>query len=64
LTTKEVEGVVEFFRQAAQFAQEAGFDGVELHGANGYLLDQFLQDSTNQRADELGGSIEIERACC
>jgi 2,4-dienoyl-CoA reductase-like NADH-dependent reductase (Old Yellow Enzyme family) len=58
LTTKEVEGVIESFRQAAQFAQEAGFDGVELHGANGYLLDQFLQDSTNQRADEFGGLIE------
>lgn len=58
LTTKEVEGVIESFRQAAQFAQEAGFDGVELHGANGYLLDQFLQDSTNQRADEFGGPIE------
>lgn len=58
LTTKEVEGVIESFRQAAQFAQEAGFDGVELHGANGYLLDQFLQDSTNQRTDEFGGPIE------
>jgi hypothetical protein len=58
LTTKEVGGVIESFRQAAQFAQEAGFDGVELHGANGYLLDQFLQDSTNQRTDEFGGPIE------
>jgi len=58
LTTDEVKGVVEQFRRAAQNAQAAGFDGVELHGANGYLLDQFLQDGTNQRSDEYGGSIE------
>ena len=58
LTTEEVVGVVESFRQAAQNAKDAGFDGVELHGANGYLLDQFLQDSSNQRTDRYGGSIE------
>lgn len=58
LTTEEVRGVVESFRQAAQFAQKAGFDGVELHGANGYLLDQFLQDGSNERTDEYGGPIE------
>jgi 2,4-dienoyl-CoA reductase-like NADH-dependent reductase (Old Yellow Enzyme family) len=58
LTTEEVKGVVEDFRRGAENAKAAGFDGVELHGANGYLLDQFLQDSTNQRTDEYGGPIE------
>jgi 2,4-dienoyl-CoA reductase-like NADH-dependent reductase (Old Yellow Enzyme family) len=58
LSTSEVKGIVEDFRRAAQFAQEAGFDGVELHGANGYLLDQFLQDGSNRRDDEYGGPIE------
>lgn len=58
LETSEVKGVVEAFRRAAQNAQTAGFDGVELHGANGYLLDQFLQDGSNQRTDEYGGPIE------
>jgi 2,4-dienoyl-CoA reductase-like NADH-dependent reductase (Old Yellow Enzyme family) len=58
LTTEEVKGIVEQFRRGAENAQAAGFDGVEIHGANGYLLDQFLQDSTNHRTDEYGGSIE------
>jgi 2,4-dienoyl-CoA reductase-like NADH-dependent reductase (Old Yellow Enzyme family) len=58
LTELEVEDVVESFRRAAEFAQAAGFDGVELHGANGYLLDQFLQDGSNQRTDRYGGPIE------
>ena len=58
LRTEEVRGVVEQFRRGAQNAQAAGFDGVELHGANGYLLDQFLQDGTNQRTDEYGGPVE------
>jgi 2,4-dienoyl-CoA reductase-like NADH-dependent reductase (Old Yellow Enzyme family) len=58
LETSEVKGVVEAFRRGAQNAQAAGFDGVELHGANGYLLDQFLQDGSNQRTDEYGGPIE------
>lgn len=58
LTTPEVKQVVEQFRRAAHNAQIAGFDGVELHGANGYLLDQFLQDGTNHRTDEYGGSVE------
>lgn len=58
LTTEEVKGIVEQFRHGARNAQAAGFDGVELHGANGYLLDQFLQDGTNQRTDEYGGSLE------
>jgi 2,4-dienoyl-CoA reductase-like NADH-dependent reductase (Old Yellow Enzyme family) len=58
LETHEVKGVVEAFRRGAQNAQAAGFDGVELHGANGYLLDQFLQDGSNHRTDEYGGPIE------
>jgi NADPH2 dehydrogenase len=58
LKTDEIPGVVEAFRRGAENAQAAGFDGVEIHGANGYLLDQFLQDSTNQRADGYGGSLE------
>jgi 2,4-dienoyl-CoA reductase-like NADH-dependent reductase (Old Yellow Enzyme family) len=58
LETSEVRQVVEAFRRGAQNAQAAGFDGVELHGANGYLLDQFLQDGSNRRTDEYGGPIE------
>ncbi len=58
LATHEVKEVVEAFRRGAQNAQLAGFDGVEIHGANGYLLDQFLQDGTNHRTDEYGGAIE------
>ncbi|HEY4252491.1 MAG TPA: alkene reductase [Roseomonas sp.] len=58
LATEEVAGVVEAFRIGAANAREAGFDGVEIHGANGYLLDQVLQDSTNTRTDRYGGSIE------
>jgi len=58
LDRTEIPGVVAAFRLGAQHAQEAGFDGVELHGANGYLLDQFLQDGTNHRTDDYGGGIE------
>ena len=58
LDTKEIPGIIECYRKAAMNAQMAGFDGVEIHGANGYLLDQFLQDSTNHREDEYGGAIE------
>ena len=58
LRLDEIPALIEDYRQAARNAQEAGFDGVEVHGANGYLLDQFLQDSTNQRDDEYGGSVE------
>ena len=58
LDLDELPGVVEAFRKGAQNAQKAGFDAVELHGANGYLLDQFLQDSTNKRTDDYGGSVE------
>ncbi|MFF7397772.1 alkene reductase [Achromobacter sp. NPDC008082] len=58
LETAEVAGVLEAYRHGAKMAQEAGFDGVEVHAANGYLLDQFLQDSTNHRTDQYGGSLE------
>jgi N-ethylmaleimide reductase len=58
LELSEIVGVVQGFRQAAMNAKQAGFDGVEIHGANGYLLDQFLRDGSNQRDDEYGGSIE------
>lgn len=58
VTVEEIASVVEQFRLGAENAQHAGFDGVEIHGANGYLLDQFLQDISNQRDDEYGGSIE------
>jgi len=56
LTTEEVGEVVEEFRRGAANAKLAGFDGVELHGANGYLIDQFLRDKTNRRTDRYGGS--------
>lgn len=58
LETQEIPGIVEQFRVGAGNALAAGFDGVEIHGANGYLLDQFLRDGSNQRSDEYGGSIE------
>jgi N-ethylmaleimide reductase len=58
LETGEIAGIVDSFRQAAKNALVAGFDGVEIHGANGYLLEQFLQSRTNLRTDRYGGSIE------
>ena len=58
LTTAEVKEVVQQFRQTAANAIRAGFDGVEIHGANGYLVDQFIRDGANQRTDEYGGSIQ------
>ena len=58
LTTAEIHEVVGQFRHAARVARGAGFDGVEIHGANGYLIDQFLRSGTNQREDEYGGSGE------
>jgi 2,4-dienoyl-CoA reductase-like NADH-dependent reductase (Old Yellow Enzyme family) len=58
LEEKELAGLVETFRRGAQNALSAGFDGVEIHAANGYLLDQFLQGNSNQRSDGYGGSIE------
>ena len=58
LERHEIPGVIEDFRRGAQNALEAGFDGVGIHGANGYLLDQFLQDHSNTRTDDYGGSVE------
>jgi N-ethylmaleimide reductase len=58
LTTDEIEGVIEDFRRGARNAIDAGFDGVEIHGANGYLIDQFLRTTSNIRTDEYGGSRE------
>lgn len=58
LSFKEIKGIVDQYKLAAQNALRAGFDGVELHGANGYLVDQFLHDGTNKRNDEYGGSVE------
>jgi 2,4-dienoyl-CoA reductase-like NADH-dependent reductase (Old Yellow Enzyme family) len=58
LRREEIPGVVAAYRLGAENAQRAGFDGVEIHGANGYLLDQFLQDSANRRTDDYGGPIE------
>lgn len=58
LELEEIPAIVEAYRQGAVNAKIAGFDGVEIHGANGYLLDQFLQDKSNQRSDRYGGSVE------
>jgi N-ethylmaleimide reductase len=58
LETAEIPGVIDAYRQAAKNAKAAGFDGVEVHGANGYLIEQFLQSHTNLRTDRYGGSIE------
>jgi N-ethylmaleimide reductase len=58
LNISEIRGIVEDYRKAATRAKAAGFDGVELHAGNGYLLDQFLQDGSNRRPDTYGGSIE------
>ncbi len=58
LELAELPGIVEQFRRGAENAKAAGFDGVELHGANGYLLDQFLRDGTNRRTDAYGGPVE------
>ena len=58
LTVAEIDKYVEKYAQAAKNSISAGFDGVEIHGANGYLVDQFLQDVSNTRTDEYGGSIE------
>ncbi len=72
LTADEISGIVRDYAQAAKNAQAAGFDGVEIHGANGYLIDQFLRDGSNQRTDDYGGSVdkrvrfltEVSQAVC
>src|ERR1700676_3456856 len=58
LAASELPGIVEQFKRGAENAQAAGFDGVEIHGANGYLLDQFTRDGTNKRSDHYGGSVK------
>ncbi len=58
LETDEIPAIIAAYKKGAENAEKAGFDGVEVHAANGYLIDQFLQDSTNQRTDHYGGSIE------
>ena len=58
MTQADIDQLIEGFVDSAKKAQETGFDGVEIHGANGYVLDQFLTDYTNQRTDEYGGSVE------
>jgi N-ethylmaleimide reductase len=58
LRIEELPGIVEEFRKAAERGMEVGFDGIELHAANGYLLNQFLEDGSNQRTDTYGGSFE------
>jgi len=58
LETDEIPGIIDDYRHAAERAQQAGFDGVEIHSANGYLLDEFLQSKTNHREDQYGGSVE------
>ncbi len=58
LERQEIRSIVDDYKEAAENARKAGFDGVEIHGANGYLIDQFLRDKTNLRTDEYGGSIE------
>lgn len=58
LDVDEIQQIVEQYRHAASAAKQAGFDGVEVHGANGYLIDQFLRDGSNQRSDEYGGSVQ------
>jgi N-ethylmaleimide reductase len=57
LESPEISGVIDSFRQGARHALEAGFDGIEIHGANGYLIEQFLQSHTNLRTDQYGGSV-------
>ncbi|KAM0897501.1 hypothetical protein ACQ4PT_022527 [Festuca glaucescens] len=58
LTVEEIPAIVDDFRKAARNAVQAGFDGVEIHGGNGYLIEQFLKDSANNRDDDYGGSLE------
>lgn len=64
LRRDEIPSLVDAYRRAALNAQAAGFDGVEIHGANGYLLDEFLRDGSNRRSDDYGGSIEQRARLC
>lgn len=64
LSVEEIKQTVQDYAQAAKNAIEAGFDGVEIHGANGYLIDQFINTSSNKRTDEYGGSIENRTRFC
>lgn len=64
LTLAEIPDVIDAYRRGAENARRAGFDGVELHGANGYLLDQFLQSGSNRREDRYGGSVENRARLC
>ncbi len=58
LETHEIPGIVEQFQRGAEMARQAGFDGVEVHGGNGYIIDQFLRDGSNQRTDAYGGNVQ------
>ena len=58
LTKQEIQNTLADYAKATQLAREASFDGVEIHAANGYLIDQFIRDGSNQRSDEYGGSIQ------
>ncbi|EGR31688.1 hypothetical protein IMG5_104290 [Ichthyophthirius multifiliis] len=64
MTKQQIKEVIEEFKQGAIYCKQAGFDGIQLHGANGYLVDQFLRDSSNQRNDEYGGSVENKCRFC
>lgn len=64
MTVNDINSVLEEYHQAALRVKEAGFDGVELHAANGYLVDEFLRDGTNKRTDEYGGSVENRARFC
>jgi len=63
-TLDDIKRIIEAFRAGAERAKKAGFDGVELHGANGYIIDQFLRDGVNKRTDNYGGSIENRMRLC
>ncbi|KAL4475982.1 hypothetical protein ABPG72_007868 [Tetrahymena utriculariae] len=64
LTIEEIKEIVQQYKRGAELAKQAGFDGVELHGANGYLVDQFLRDGSNQRTDIYGGSVQNRSRFC
>jgi 2,4-dienoyl-CoA reductase-like NADH-dependent reductase (Old Yellow Enzyme family) len=57
-STEEIQGLIDGFAHAAEYMEKAGYDGIELHGAHGYLLAQFFSQTTNQRTDQYGGSLE------